>query len=92
MEAVSEFYLAYLRPNLWLVFIAGLAVIVLHPSEQKEPKKSAYDTVFLKPTPKTLAEFFGYWRASTLLNAPIFIWLVVFGIIATILDVALGTK
>ena len=35
METASEIYMTYVRSNLWLVFIVGLAWIVMRPAERK---------------------------------------------------------
>ena len=90
METASEIYMTYVRSNLWLVFIAGLAWIVMRPAERKEPYKSAYERVFVKKWSWNWKDQVDYQRSSAVLMAPILIWLVVFGFGAVALDMIFG--
>ena len=91
METASEIYMTYVRSNLWLVFITGLAWIVMRPAERKEPYKSTYERVFVKKWSWNWKDQVDYQRSSAVLMAPILIWLVVFGFGAVALDMMFGS-
>ena len=90
METASEIYLAYVRPHMWMVFLAGLAVIAYRSGDRWK----AYDQAQRIPRHKNGLPSLEYIReagyASLRLVVPFWIWMLVFGIPMIVIDVIFG--
>lgn len=91
METASEIYMTYVRSYMWILLLAGLAVMAFHRSEHSDRYAAAYKRIFggkwYRPDSKDMVEL---WKANFLTMFPIVVWIGVFGIIATVLDVLFG--
>jgi len=91
MEVASEIWNDYIRLNLYLVFFAGLAVVVYLTRD----RWAAFGSV-REPEWKNGMPNLQYHREAALvvLRAiwPIWAWMAIIGIPATIADVILGPK
>lgn len=89
MAAAADFYMQYVRFNLWWVFLAGLAII----SYRRGPKFGSFYREFF---PDIFYPLIEPARLPRLVSAmwsliwPYWLWMLVFGVPATIADVLLG--
>ena len=91
IDTASEFYMAYVRSYLWIVFIAGLAVIAFLPSRHSGRYLAAYKKVIRGSLRHPDMDDIGQLsKANFLTMFPVMVWFLVFGAIATVLDVILG--
>jgi hypothetical protein len=92
METASEIYIAYVRPHMWLVFLAGFAVVIFGNAE----KWKTYDRAQMIPRWKNGLPNPEYFREAGIASIraiwPIWMWMLMFGIPATIIDAVLGPK
>ncbi len=94
MDALSDFYIHYVRQNMFFMLLIVLAVATYRNRETCREFAAAYMSARRTPVELTGANpnFFRFFKAALLLFWQYAKWMLAFGIPATILDMTLGPQ